>query len=94
MTVVTLSTLTSRELADLFIRHICMLHGLPDSMISDRGNLLVAEIWKSICARLRIDLYISSSYHPETDGQTEIAKAFATQYLRTYIDFTQIDWEE
>lgn len=92
--IATSSTMTTKQLADLFIRNVYKLHGLPDCIVSDRGNLFVAELWKTICARLRIDLSLSSSYHPETDGQTEISNAFATQYLRIYVDFTQDDWED
>lgn len=92
--IATPTSMTTKELADLFVRNIYKLHGLPDRIVSDRGNLFVAKFWKAVCSRLFVDLSLSSSYHPETDGQTEISNAFTTQYLRLYVDFTQEDWED
>ncbi|SLM38818.1 reverse transcriptase domain protein [Lasallia pustulata] len=86
--------MTTAELADLFIQHVYKLYGLPDCIVSDRGNLFVAEFWKAVCTRLCVDLSLLLSYHLETNGQTEISNAFAAQYLQMYVDFTQKDWED
>lgn len=88
------TTQTAAQLADLFVRHIWKLHGLPDSIISDRDKLFVSEFWQAICSRLNISADLSSSRHPETDGQTEIANAFMEQYLRMFINLAQSDWDD
>ena len=82
------------ELARLFCRDVWKLHGLPDSIVSDRGSLFVSEFWKAVCHRLRINISLSTAYHPETDGNTEIANAYMEQYLRQFVDYTQKDWED
>ncbi|KJZ68261.1 hypothetical protein HIM_12347 [Hirsutella minnesotensis 3608] len=82
------------DLAMLFVRDIWKLHGLPDSIVSDRGPLFVSEFWKAVCHRLQINVSLSTAYHPETDGQTENANAFLKQYLRQYVNFAQDDWDE
>ena len=46
------STMTALDLSRLFLRDIWRLHGLPDSIVSDRGSLFVSELWKAVCHRL------------------------------------------
>jgi len=82
------------DLARLFVRDVWKLHGLPDTIVSDRGPLFVSEFWKALCHRLQINISLSTAYHPETDGQTENANSFLEQYLRQYISFAQDDWDE
>ena len=84
----------ARMLAQLFIRHIWKLHGLPNTIVSDRGPQFVAQFWESLCSRLKIQAKLSTAYHPETDGQTENANAFMEQFLRTYTSYQQDDWVE
>lgn len=88
------STMGAYELAMLFVRDVWKLHGLPDSIISDRGTLFISEFWKAICCRLKIKVDLSTAYHYKTDGQTEIANSFMSQYIRQYINFAQNDWDE
>lgn len=76
----------------LFIRDVWRLHGLPETIISDRGTTFVNAFWSAICSQLKINVSLSTAYHPETDGQTEIANAFLEQYLRQYVNFAQDDW--
>lgn len=82
------------DLGRLFVRDVWKLHGLPNSIISDRDSLFISEFWKAVCHRLRIDVKLSTAYHQETDGQTEVANAFLEQYLRQYVNFAQDDWDE
>jgi hypothetical protein len=88
------STMGAYELGKLFVRDVWKLHGLPESIISDRGTLFVSEFWKAVCHRLQIRIDLSTAYHYETDGQTENANSFMSQYLRQYINFAQDDWDE
>lgn len=87
-----LSTMTAEELAWLFVKEIWRLHGCPDSIVSDRGSLFVAELWRAVCARLKINVALSTAYHPETDGQTEIANSALAEYLRHFVSYAQDDW--
>ncbi|MBW0560701.1 hypothetical protein O181_100416 [Austropuccinia psidii MF-1] len=67
----TMSSITSVDLAELFIKNIFSKHGLPSSIVSDRGSLFVSSFWTNICQQLKISRDLSTAYHPETDGQTE-----------------------
>jgi hypothetical protein len=84
--------LTAEELANAFVSRVYCLHGTPDNIVSDRGVQFVSEFWRHISERLGITLKHSSSFHPETDGQTERVNAMVEQYLRAYMNFYQDDW--
>jgi transposase InsO family protein len=79
------------KLAMLFITYVWKLHGLPESIISDRGSLFKSEFWKRLCKRLRIDALLSIAFHSETDGQTEIVNAALKTFLRCYVNYYQDD---
>ena len=80
-------TTSAQDLADLFLQGIFRLHGLPKSIVSDRGPQFVAAFWKRMCKRLGIDQNLSTAYHPETDGLTERVNAVIEQYLRSYVNY-------
>ncbi|MBW0530557.1 hypothetical protein O181_070272, partial [Austropuccinia psidii MF-1] len=67
----TYRTITSLELAQIFIGHVFSKHGLPVSIVSDRGPLFVSSFWTNLCQQLKISIDHSTAFHPETDGQTE-----------------------
>jgi hypothetical protein len=82
----------AKDLADMFIREVFRHHGLPLTIISDRGPQFIAAFWKRLCERLGIDHRMSTPFHPQTDGQTERMNATMEQYLRAYVDYQQDDW--
>lgn len=79
--------------ADLYIKHVFPYHGLPDSIVSDRGSQFNSRFWKRLCFRLGIDSRLSTAFHPQTDGQTEIINATMETYIRSYVNYLQDDWE-
>ena len=58
-------------LARLFRDNVWKLHGLPESVISDRGPQFAAGMTKELNKMLGIETKLSTAYHPETDRQTE-----------------------
>ena len=60
-------TCTAEQLAEIYARHIFRLHGLPKSIISDRGTQFVADFWQALCRCLKIEAKLSTPYHPQTD---------------------------
>lgn len=75
-----------------FIEHIWREEGYPVEIVSDRGTQFVAHFWKRLCERIGTHPKLSTTAHPETDGQTEIANAAVKQYLRAYVHYSQKDW--
>jgi len=56
------------EFAQLFVSHIVRLHGLPDSIVSDRDSIFTSNFWSTLTSILKIDLRKSTAFHPQTDG--------------------------
>ena len=81
---------TVRLLADRLVRY----HGLPAKLISDRDPKFTADVWKLFCQRFSIKRALSSSWHPQTDGQTERVHRTLEQMLRTYIQYDEAAWED
>jgi hypothetical protein len=88
----TKKTVTAPELARLFMDTVVKLHGLPRVLISDRDPRFTSDFWTSTFALLRTRLNISTSYHPQTDGQTERTNRTLEQILRAYCHPLHDDW--
>ncbi|MBW0500501.1 hypothetical protein O181_040216, partial [Austropuccinia psidii MF-1] len=77
----TMYSITSLDLAHLFIKNIFSKHSLPSRIVSYRGSLFVSSFWTNLCQQLNISRDLSTAYHPETDGQTERVDQILEQYL-------------
>lgn len=58
------------DTANTFIKEIVRLHGIPDSIVYDRGVQFTSRFWKDLCKSLAIEVCLSSAYHPQSNGQT------------------------
>ena len=87
-----MTTIDAQGLATLFIDNIFRLHGLPESIVSDRGLQFTADFWRYLCAPLGIRTRLSTAFHPQTDGQTERINASIEEYLRAHVNYLQDDW--
>ena len=84
--------MTTEQLAQLFILHIYCYYGPPDSIVSDRGPQFVSAFWKAFYSILGIKLKLSTAYHPQMDGQTEIMNQYLDQRLQPFLDYYQDNW--
>ena len=62
---------TIRKYAEMYFDQNVTLHGVPLTIISDRGSVFVSCFWEQLQECLGTHLLRSSAYHPQTDGQTE-----------------------
>ena len=81
-------------LARLFKDNVWRLHGLPESIISDRGLQFVAGLMRELNEILGIKTKLLMAFHPQTDGQTERMNQELEQYLCIFIDHHQEQWPE
>lgn len=72
--------------------HVFSKHGLPSDIVSDRGTLFTSNFFKETLKQAKIKSNLSTSYHPQTDGETERVNQILEQYLRSYCNFQQNDW--
>ena len=90
----TYDTITSAELAKLFVLHVFSKHGVPSHVTSDRGSEFVSSFFRSLGTALDMKLHFTSGYHPEADGQTERTNQTLEQYIRIYCNYQQDNWSE
>jgi len=90
--IATMEKTSAEGLTKLFWDHVWKLHGLPESIISDRRVQFVAEMMKELNNLLEIQTKLLMAYHPQTDGQTERINQELEQYLRVFIDHRQEQW--
>jgi len=81
-------------LARLFRDNVWKLHGLPESIVSDRGPQFTAEIMRELNRMLGIESKLSTVFHSQTDRQTERVNQELEQYLRMFIDHRQEQWPD
>ena len=92
--IATMEKTSAEGLARLFQDHIWKLHGLLESIISDRGVQFAAGMMKELNNLLGIQMKLSTAYHPQTDGQTERINQELEQYLRVFISHRQEQWPD
>lgn len=90
----TTTNVTAPKLAKIVLREVCRLHGIPESILSDRDPRFTAHFWRALWDQLGTKLVMSTAYHPQTDGQTERANRTLEEMLRSYVNITQSDWDE
>jgi len=92
--VATIEKTMAEGLARLFRDNVWKLHGLPESVISDRRPQFAVGLMRELNKMLGIETKLSMAYHPETDGQTERTNQELEQYLRMYLNHRQNNWAE
>ncbi|MBW0510727.1 hypothetical protein O181_050442 [Austropuccinia psidii MF-1] len=85
-------TITSLDLAQIFTSHVFSKHGLPVSIVGDKGSLFVSSFWTQLCQQLKLSRDLLTSFQPETDGQTERVNWILEQYLWMYVSYHQDGW--
>ncbi|SOV04760.1 uncharacterized protein UDID_17177 [Ustilago sp. UG-2017a] len=90
----TTNELDAPKLAKLFLHHVYSKHGLPTSIVSERGSEFTSHFWRSLSTLLGIENHFSSAYHPQSDGQTERINQVLEQFLRGYSNHLQRDWSD
>ena len=85
---------SAEELARLFWNNIWKLHGLLESVVSDRRPQFAAGLTKELKKMLGIETRLSTVFHLQMDGQIECMNQELEQYLRFFVEHRQKDWLE
>ncbi len=77
---------------DAFINYVVHVHGVPESVVSDRDSRLTGKFFSTVTELLAVKHKLSTTAHPETDGVTEVAQKTWVSMLRTHIDGHPKQW--
>ena len=87
-------TFTLEEFYRLYIREIVRLHGMPVSIVSNKDPRFTAHFWKSFQKAMGTRLMMSTTFHLQTDGQSERTIQILEDMLREFILDIKGSWEE
>jgi hypothetical protein len=85
---------TAPQVARVFIDSVVKLHGMPKSIVSDRGSIFTSIFWRQLFQKLGTKLKFTTAYHPQTDGQTERVNQSLEMYLRCSIQENSKNWKQ
>ena len=89
-----LQGLTAKTFAGIFRRTIDSEFGTPLYITSDRDPRFTGTFWKSVCQAIGVEQRMSTSFHPQTNGQVEHVNGTLEETLRHYVSPSQDDWYE
>ena len=85
---------TAKEYAQIFIDNVFRLHLLPEVIISDRDPQFIGKFWRALFDLLGTDLWFSTAFHPQTDGQSERMTQTLENFLRPYVERHPQTWSQ
>jgi hypothetical protein len=73
---------TAALVARAFFDGVVQLHGFPSSIVSDRDPVFTGHVWRDLFKCADVSLHMSTAFHPQTDGQSEVVNKVIAMYLR------------
>jgi hypothetical protein len=85
---------TAASVARAFFDGIVRLHGFPSSIVSDRDPVFTGHVWRDLFSMAGVKLRMSTAFHPQTDGQSEVVNKVIAMYLRCVTGDRPRSWVE
>ncbi len=85
-------TIDAPGLAEVIIDVVVHHHGVPESIVTNRGSLFSSKFWYLLCYFVGINRKLSTAFYPQTDGYTEWQNSMMEAYLRAFVNWKQDDW--
>jgi hypothetical protein len=80
--------------AQIFMDRVSKLHGMPHSIVSDHDSTFTSNLWQELFKLQGTQLHLSTTYHPQTDGQTEFFNKCLETYLRCFSLKNKNNWAQ
>ena len=81
------------RLAEIYIKEIVKLHGIPKNIVSDRDPRFTSRFWQALHEAMGTKLRFSTAYHPQTDGQSERTIQTLEDMLRACVLDFKGNWD-
>ena len=81
-------------MADMFIKEIVRLHGIPASIVSDRDSRFISRFWASFQQAMGTQLIFNTAYQPQTDGQLKRTIQTLEEMLRACVLDYKAEWDQ
>jgi hypothetical protein len=94
MVVVDKLTHTTTNIVEIYMREIARLHGIPKAIVSDRDTKFTSNFWRGLFKGFGTNLNFSTTYHPQSDGQTKRVNQVIEDMLRMYVMDKLFKWED
>ena len=85
---------SAADVAQSFIDQVFKFHGFPDFITSDRDSIFLSQFWQDLMTFQGVQVQLSTAYHPQTDGQTEIVNRCLETYLRCMCADSPSQWSK
>jgi hypothetical protein len=82
------------NIVDIFMHEVARLHGVPKTIVSDKDSNSTSNFWKGIFKGFGTNMNFSTTYHPNSDGQTERVNWVIEDMLRMYVMGNPSKWED
>ena len=82
------------QYAQVFIDNVFLLHGTSQVIISDQDPRFTSQLWTQFFQILRMDLRLSTTFHPQTDGQSEVTICMLENFLQPYVKLHPHVWSK
>uniref|UniRef100_A0A096M517 Gypsy retrotransposon integrase-like protein 1 n=1 Tax=Poecilia formosa TaxID=48698 RepID=A0A096M517_POEFO len=82
------------QTAQLLIKHVFRLHGIPVEILSDRGPQFTSQVWKQFSAALGAKVSLTSGHHPQANGQSERMNQELENTLRCVTSSNPVIWSQ
>lgn len=83
---------TAASVAGVYLSAVYKLHGMPVAIISDRDPVFTSLFWQELFKKCRVKLQMSTAYHPQSDGQTEVVNKCLENYLKCMCTLRPKEW--
>ena len=90
----TTMNISSEGIAKIYRDKIWKLHGVPKTILSNRGPQFASKFMEEFTKVLGTKRKLSTAYHPQTNGQTERMNQKIGTFLRHYVNYQQDNWTE
>jgi hypothetical protein len=78
-------TSDATHVSNLFFKEVVRLHGLPRSIVSNKDKKFVGHFWRTLWKKMWTNFSFISTYHPQTDGKTEVVNRCLGNLLRSLV---------